>query len=71
MPAFRIEKDSLGKKKVPAKAYYGIFTQRAMDTFTVSGLTAPKSFIDSIVQIKISAAKTMLDIKNVTKPNLK
>ena len=30
---FRIEKDSLGEVSVPAQAYYGVQTQRAVDNF--------------------------------------
>jgi len=56
MVSFRKEFDSVGAKSVPTNAYYGAFTQRALDTFTVSGLTTPKHFIDSIVEIKIAAA---------------
>ena len=44
MADFRIEKDSLGQVQVPASAYYGAQTQRAVDNFpdqrdeAVSGL---------------------------------
>jgi aspartate ammonia-lyase len=31
MHSYRVESDSLGKKKVPAEAYYGIFTVRALE----------------------------------------
>jgi aspartate ammonia-lyase len=58
MPSFRIERDSIGEKKIPENAYYGIFTQRALENFTISGLTPPKAFIDSIVEIKIAAARS-------------
>ena len=38
---YRIEKDSLGDVKVPAKALWGAQTQRALDNFTISGLNLP------------------------------
>jgi fumarate hydratase class II len=55
-PDFRIEKDSLGEVKVPAKALYGAQTQRAVDNFPVSGLKPWKAFIWSMAAIKRSAA---------------
>ena len=38
---FRIERDPLGDVRVPADAYYGVQTQRAVENFPISGLTAP------------------------------
>jgi fumarate hydratase class II len=35
---FRLEKDSLGEVKVPAKALWGAQTQRAVDNFPISGI---------------------------------
>ena len=37
MSEFRIEQDSMGEVKVPAKAYYSAQTQRAVENFPVSG----------------------------------
>ncbi len=42
MSEFRIEKDSMGEVKVPAQAYYGAQTQRAVDNFPISGQPLPK-----------------------------
>ena len=36
---FRIERDPLGDVRVPADAYYGAQTQRAVENFPISGLT--------------------------------
>ena len=33
MPQFRTEKDSMGEMKVPADAYYGAQTARAVENF--------------------------------------
>jgi aspartate ammonia-lyase len=38
MSSIRIEKDFLGTKEIPADAYYGVHTARAMDNFAVSGV---------------------------------
>ncbi len=34
----RIEKDSLGDRQIPADAYYGVQTHRAIENFPISGL---------------------------------
>ncbi len=34
----RTEKDLLGEKQVPADAYYGVQTQRALENFQLSGV---------------------------------
>ena len=52
----RIEKDSLGRKSVPASAYYGIETQRAVENFPISGLRVPPPLIEACVRIKKAAA---------------
>src|SRR4051812_47492106 len=35
--ATRMEKDLLGEKQVPASAYYGVQTARALENFQISG----------------------------------
>ena len=35
----RLEHDCIGKMEVPANAYWGIHTQRAISNFPVSGIT--------------------------------
>jgi aspartate ammonia-lyase len=53
----RSERDSLGERKIPAEAYYGIQTDRAIENFTISGLKPKPSYITATVHIKKSAAK--------------
>ncbi len=53
---FRIEKDTLGEVKVPANAYYGAQTRRAVENFTVSGMTLQPQFVLAQAIIKRSAA---------------
>lgn len=57
MNNFRVERDSLGEVRIPAEAYYGAQTQRAVENFPVSGLRPWKAFIWSIATIKLAAAK--------------
>ena len=48
----RTEKDSLGEIKLPAEAYYGVQTQRAVHNFPVSGIKAYPVMVESFVIIK-------------------
>lgn len=54
---FRWEKDSLGELRVPADAYYGIQTQRAVLNFPISGRRPYRAFIWSMALIKACAAQ--------------
>ena len=64
---YRIESDSLGKKKVPSSAYYGIQTQRAIENFPISGVMHSPEFLDSYIIIKKAAAKTNTKLKILDK----
>jgi len=55
--AFRIEKDSMGKVKVPREALYAAQTQRAVENFPVSGIPIRRSLIAALGMIKCSAAR--------------
>ena len=52
----RTERDPLGERAVPADAYYGIQTARALDNFPISGLRAPAVLVDATVLVKKAAA---------------
>jgi fumarate hydratase class II len=54
---FRTEKDSMGEMKVPANAYYGAQTGRAVENFPISNLRFNRRFIEAMGQIKWSAAQ--------------
>jgi aspartate ammonia-lyase len=55
--AWRTERDSLGTLPVPADAYYGIQTRRAVENFPVSGLRAHAELVTATVLIKKAAAE--------------
>jgi fumarate hydratase, class II len=55
--AFRIESDSMGEMPVPAGAYYGAQTARAVENFPISGLRFPREFIRALGLIKRHAAQ--------------
>ncbi|MCL6599086.1 MAG: aspartate ammonia-lyase [Alicyclobacillus macrosporangiidus] len=53
----RIVRDSLGELEVPADAYYGAQTARAIDNFPISGLRLPRAFIRAQGIVKWAAAR--------------
>ncbi len=53
---FRTEKDTLGEFPVPADAWYGIQTARAVDNFPISGRAPDRDFIIAHARIKRAAA---------------
>jgi aspartate ammonia-lyase len=55
---YRIERDPLGEVRVPASAYYGVQTRRAVENFPISGFTAFPELVTATVQIKKAAAET-------------
>src|SRR5436190_1966362 len=56
MSEVRVERDSMGEVRVPAKAYYGAQTQRAVENFPISGQPLPKQLIHALGLVKIAAA---------------
>ena len=64
---FRTDKDSLGNVKIPADAYYGPFTGRALKQYHVTGTTAHTNLIKSFVMIKHSAAISNIKLRAIDK----
>ncbi len=54
----RIEMDSMGEVHVPANAYYGAQTQRAVENFQISSLRFPRRFLHALGLVKMAAAET-------------
>ncbi len=53
---FRTEEDTLGPVQVPARAYYGAQTMRAVQNFPISGIRAEEVFIRATAMVKKAAA---------------
>jgi aspartate ammonia-lyase len=53
----RSERDSLGERAVPAEAYFGVQTVRALENFPISGLRAHPALIVATAQVKLAAAQ--------------
>jgi aspartate ammonia-lyase len=62
-PATRIEHDLLGDKAVPADAYYGVQTARALENFHISGveLRLYPDVIRGFAMVKLAAARANAD----------
>ena len=60
----RIEHDLLGDFAVPADAYYGVQTARALENFQISGveLRLYPNFIKALAMVKLAAARANADV---------
>jgi fumarate hydratase class II len=63
MAGFRTERDSMGEMQVPASAYYGAQTARAVENFPISGLRFPRRFIQGLGRIKAAAARANMELQ--------
>jgi aspartate ammonia-lyase len=61
----RVERDPLGEFAVPAEAYYGVQTARAVANFPISGLTAPDSLVRATVLVKRAAAEANRELQRL------
>jgi aspartate ammonia-lyase len=52
-----LERDALGERAVPAEAYYGIQTVRAVENFPISGQRAHPALIVATTQVKLAATQ--------------
>jgi len=60
----RIEKDLLGEKEVPADAYWGVQTARALENFELSGIAINRypEFVEAWAIVKLAAARANTDV---------
>jgi aspartate ammonia-lyase len=68
MAPFRVERDTLGDVKVPAKAYWGAQTQRAVENFPISGLRAHPDLVRAHACVKLAAARANRDLGKLQAP---
>src|SRR5690349_12558615 len=57
--ATRTERDLLGPKQVPADAYFGVQTARALENFQISGMKMDffPEFVQAYAMVKLAAAR--------------
>jgi fumarate hydratase class II len=60
--AYRTEADSLGEVQVPADAYWGAQTQRAVENFPISGITFSRRFVRALGVVKKAAARANAEL---------
>jgi aspartate ammonia-lyase len=65
---WRTERDSLGDHQVPAEAYYGVQTARALDNFPISGLRAHRELVEATVLVKKAAARANHALRRLDGP---
>jgi aspartate ammonia-lyase len=60
----RVEKDLLGEKNIPADAYYGVQTARALENFPLSGVLINHypGFVEAWAIVKLAAAQANTDV---------
>jgi aspartate ammonia-lyase len=60
----RVEKDLLGEKNIPADAYYGVQTARALENFPISGVLINHypGFVEAWAIVKLAAARANADV---------
>ena len=66
MSKTRTETDSMGDVKVPAEAYYGAQTQRAVDNFPISGWQLPPAMIHAMGWVKLACGIANRDLGKLT-----
>ena len=68
----RTERDLLGEKKIPADAYYGVQTARALENFLVSGVTTKfyPDYVRAYAMVKLAAARANTDVGRMKKEKL-
>src|SRR5262245_43637587 len=69
---FRTEKDLLGEKQVPAEAYYGVQTMRALENFQISGtaINHYPGFVEAWALVKLAAARANHDVGALSQEKL-
>ncbi len=69
---YRTEKDLLGEKQIPADAYYGIQTARALENFQLSGVLINHyaGFVEAWAIVKLAAARANADVGAMNKEKL-
>ena len=68
----RTEKDLLGEKQIPAEAYYGVQTMRALENFQVSGIKTNfyPDYVRAYAMVKLAAARANTDVGRMKREKL-
>src|SRR5499433_2014319 len=68
----RTERDLLGEKQIPADAYYGVQTARALENFKLSGVLINQypGFVEAWAIVKLAAARANAEVGAMKKDRL-
>src|ERR1700755_109085 len=68
----RTERDLLGEMQVPADAYYGVQTARALDNFKLSGVLINhySGFVEACALVTLAAARANAEVGGLKKDRL-
>ena len=66
MNEYRIERDSMGDVQVPARAYFGAQTQRAVENFPISGWRLPTPLVRAMGRVKYACGVANRDLGKLT-----
>ncbi len=68
----RTEKDLLGEKQIPADAYYGVQTMRALENFKISGVKTNfyPDYVRAYAMVKMAAARANFEVGRMKKDRL-
>src|SRR6187399_2559774 len=68
----RTERDLLGEKQIPADAYYGVQTLRALENFQISGVKTNfyPDYVKAYVIVKLAAARANTEVGRMKKDRL-
>ena len=68
----RTEKDLLGEKQIPADAYYGVQTTRALENFQVSSMKTNffPDYVRAYAMVKLAAARANAESGRLSKEKL-
>ena len=68
----RTEKDLLGEKQIPADAYYGVQTLRALENFQISGVKTNfyPDYVRAYAMVKLAAARANTEVGRMKKEKM-
>lgn len=66
----RYEYDSLGDCAVPADAWYGVHTVRALENFSVLGAPSARELVRAMAEVKLACARTNAELGYIAPPQL-
>src|SRR6187455_3384188 len=68
----RTEKDLLGEKQIPADAYYGVQTLRALENFQISGVKTNfyPDYVKAYAMVKLAAARANTEVGRMKKDRM-